>query len=140
VQRFVREVGSPNHRLKYAFARFTRFGGLHVAKTLAQKAVNHLSTRSDQAQILNSYVKDVKDGPLDLRHSFDKVVWVDVPDIPVPKLPVGAIDATIHVSMQTQKFHVCLDHLVAYCFRDVLQSNTRFLAPDGSPLGNGGKA
>jgi hypothetical protein len=28
-------VGTPQIRMQYAFARCTRFGGLHVAKTLA---------------------------------------------------------------------------------------------------------
>ena len=28
-------AGTPQKRMQYAFARFTRFGGLHVAKTLA---------------------------------------------------------------------------------------------------------
>ena len=28
-------VGTPQIRMQYAFARFTRFGGLHVARALA---------------------------------------------------------------------------------------------------------
>jgi hypothetical protein len=94
----------------------------------------------DFDQILNGYVKDVKDEPLRVRHAFDEVVWVDVPDCPLPRLPIEAIEATIRVSTQTEKLSVSLDHLVAYCFRDVLASNTRFLDANGGPVGNGGKA
>jgi Restriction endonuclease len=94
----------------------------------------------DFDQILNGYVNDVKDEPLRVRHAFDEVVWVDVPDCPLPRLPLEAIEATIRVSTHTEKLSVSLDHLVAYCFRDVLASNIRFLDANGGPVGNGGKA
>lgn len=60
---------------------------------------------------------------------------VSVRDYYVPRLRVTAVDSELRVEAITQTIAVDFDHLVAFCFRDVLAGTQHFLQADGSHLG-----
>jgi hypothetical protein len=90
--------------------------------------------RCDLNRILNSLVPRTGNAPVQVRHEFSERVVAEVPDSPIPRLPLKSIEATIHVSEHEDEMRVNIDHLIAYCFKDVLAGEVRFLAADGGPV------
>ncbi len=90
--------------------------------------------RCDLNRILNKLVPRDGPGPFQVRHNFTERVFAEVPGSPIPRLALQAIDATIHITEEHQEIRVSLDHLIAYCFRDVLDGSVQFLGADGGPV------
>jgi hypothetical protein len=70
-----------------------------------------------------------------IRHEFHEAVMVEVPECPIPFLRALAVAAEVRVTETVEEFEVAVDHLVAYCFRDVLSGDVRWLGADGGPIG-----
>ena len=60
---------------------------------------------------------------------------VSARDYYVPRLRATAVDSELRVEAITQTIAVDFDHLVAFCFRDVLAGTHYFLQADGSRPG-----
>ncbi len=79
-------------------------------------------------------------GPTDwysVHHEFPSALLIETRDCPLPRLRITAVDAEMRVREHTEPFVFSFDHLVAYCFRDVLSGDVRFLDRAGIPLGHG---
>jgi hypothetical protein len=90
--------------------------------------------RCDLNRILNKLVPKTGTDPVQVRHQFSEKVVTEVPGSPIPRLPLKGIEATIHVSEHEDEMRVNIDHLIAYCFKDVIAGEVRFLAADGGPI------
>ncbi|MBK6520024.1 MAG: restriction endonuclease [Polyangiaceae bacterium] len=66
--------------------------------------------------------------------SFEEAVLVETPDLPLPQLRAIGARGEVRLREIRSHFELRLDHLVAYCFRDVLGGDHRFLRADGSPV------
>lgn len=89
----------------------------------------------DLNAILNRHVPTGPCERLPIRHEFAEPVLLPVPGAPIPRIRLSAIEADITVREHEEQMEVRLDHLIAYCFRDVLTGHVRFLGSDGGPLG-----
>jgi hypothetical protein len=76
------------------------------------------------------------DGPFPprVRHDFAEPAFAVVPGSALSRLAVTAIEAELTVYDDQRQVEVNLDHLIAYCFKDVLDGSVRFLRKDGAPL------
>jgi hypothetical protein len=88
----------------------------------------------DLNRILNGYVPADGPGPLQVRHMLTERAFIEAASAPISRLPVLGLEATITVYDHHRSFRVSLDHLIAYCFRDVLGGTVQFLGVDGAPL------
>jgi hypothetical protein len=70
-----------------------------------------------------------------VHHRFEERTFLESPQSPIPRLLVSGVDATITLHIDERDIQLNLDHLVAYCFRDVLGGTIRFLGSDGGPAG-----
>jgi hypothetical protein len=89
---------------------------------------------------LNAQVPHEPCETVSIRHTFPKPLFVNAPGCPIPKLRVLGIKAEVTVRQEElpQEITASLDHLIAYCFRDVLQGKSRFLDGDGNQVGGHG--
>lgn len=90
--------------------------------------------RCDLGNLLSKLAPRDGKGPVRVRHEFDDGAYALVPGSPIPRLALKAIEATITVAEALEELTVSLDHLIAYCFRDVLDGSVQFLGSDGGPL------
>lgn len=76
------------------------------------------------------------DGPVPprVRHDFSEPAFALVPGSALSRLAVTAIEAELTVLDDHRQVEVNLDHLIAYCFKDVLDGSVTFLRKDGAPL------
>ncbi len=65
---------------------------------------------------------------------LDEAILVPTPDFPLPQVRVTGLRGDARLKVVEQSIEVRLDHLVAYCFRDVIAGDRHFLKADGSPL------
>lgn len=89
----------------------------------------------DLKTMLNAYVPSAACDWTPIHHEFQIPVMVSVNDYYVPRIRVTAVDAELRVTELQQTITIAFDHLVAFCFRDVLAGTQRFLNADGGPLG-----
>jgi hypothetical protein len=89
----------------------------------------------DVGKILRTYLPTEGCGPVEVRHVFSEQVTVATSDSRIPRIPIEALEATIRVEESHKRAKLSLDHLIAYCFRDVLQEKSRFLDIDGNQVG-----
>jgi hypothetical protein len=66
--------------------------------------------------------------------TFEEAVLVETPELPLPQLKAVGARGEVRMREVRSHFEVRLDHLVAYCFHDVLGGQRRFLKADGAPL------
>jgi hypothetical protein len=92
----------------------------------------------DLNRILNGLVPASENGPIQVRHVFTEAVFAEIPGSPIPRLAMQAIEATISVREHREQMTVSVDHLIAYCFRDVLAGSVQFLGADGGPVPKAG--
>jgi hypothetical protein len=89
----------------------------------------------DADDILNALVPSLSgEGPNRVRHTFDEPVFAEVPDCAIARLPVAAIEASIRFTSYQEQVRVTLDHLIAVCFRDVLDGSVQFLDSTGGQV------
>jgi len=84
--------------------------------------------------ILQGYVPVDGCGPVSVRHTFTERAFVELFDCPLSRLAVLGIEAMITIHEDNREIRVSLDHLIAYCFRDVLTGEVRFLGRDGGQV------
>lgn len=65
---------------------------------------------------------------------FEEAILVRTPDFPLPQVRVTGLKGDARLKVVEDSIEVRLDHLVAYCFRDVLAGDRHFLKADGSPI------
>jgi hypothetical protein len=69
-----------------------------------------------------------------IRHEFPEGLMFQVAEGPLPVVRAIAVTAEARVTLTRTRISVSLDHIVAYCFRDVLIGTFRFLDKDGNNL------
>lgn len=74
-----------------------------------------------------------------IRHEFPEGLMFRVGEGPIPLVRAYAVTAEVRVTFSRRTISVSCDHLVAYCFRDVLTGTSRFLDKDGNAVGGGAK-
>jgi hypothetical protein len=86
----------------------------------------------DLNRILNGLLPETGSGPFHVRYEFaEQRAFAEFPDCPLPRVAILAIEADITVTELDQEMRMNIDHLIAYCFRDVLGGSVRFLSADG---------
>ena len=87
----------------------------------------------DLSEILNALVPSLGEGagPHPVRHTFDGPVFVEVPGCAIPQLRATAIEASVRISELHEQITVTLEHMIAFCFRDVLDGSVQFLDAGG---------
>jgi hypothetical protein len=89
----------------------------------------------DLDAIVNGYVPNHPCEGMSIRHYFENPPFLELSNRPLPRLRIRGIQAEIIVRKLKKVLRVNLDHLVAYCLRDVLDDDSQFLQADGQPLG-----
>ncbi len=89
----------------------------------------------DLNAIVNGYVPNHPCEGMSIRHYFENPPFLELANHPLPRLRIRGIQAEIVVRKHRKVLRINLDHLVAYCLRDVLGGEGRFLQADGQPLG-----
>jgi hypothetical protein len=89
----------------------------------------------DLQSILNQYVPQEPCVALPIRHEFnDDPLLVTVTDSPIGLVRIVAVEAQVSAWVEKRVIPISLDHLVAYCFRDVLAKTSVFLKADGTRM------
>lgn len=101
------------------------------------KAVSESGEPYDLVRGLNSHVPQELCEAVPICHTFPTPLFVNAPGCPIPKLRILGIraDVTLREDPHPQVITASVDHLIAYCFRDVLQGKSRFLDGDGGEVG-----
>jgi hypothetical protein len=93
----------------------------------------------DLGAILNSLVPVDLVGSVRIRHEFEEPVFAEIPGSPIPRVAIKAVEALVSVhKAEPVEIRINIDHLISYCFRDVLEGEVRFLGADGGPVRNDG--
>jgi hypothetical protein len=66
------------------------------------------------------------DGPI--RHDFAERLFANYAGCPLPRLPVKAVTCFVRFSEIRRVLEVSIDHMIAYCFRDVLAGKSQFIS------------
>lgn len=90
--------------------------------------------KCDLKAILNQYVPSGPCERLPVRHAFAEPLLLPVPGGPIPRIRVSTVEADVTVREHEELLEFRLDHLIAYCFRDVLTGGVRFLGTHGEPM------
>lgn len=99
------------------------------------KAVFESGEECNLETMLNGHLPQ---GPCDwtsITHEFPSPLYVDVDCPPLTRLRMRSVTSDVRISEIVQLWTFKVDHLVAYCFRDVFGGTSKFLDKDGKPLG-----
>lgn len=88
----------------------------------------------DLRQVLAQYIPTQFDESARVQHRFQERIFLESAQCPIPRLLVTGVDATITLHLDEREIQASIDHLVAYCFRDVLGGTLQFLGHDGGPV------
>lgn len=88
----------------------------------------------DLKEVLRPYVPEEPCEKVPLHHELEVALMIDLPDAPISRLRATAVDAEVSVHKEERLIRVNIDHLIAYCFRDVVSGKAQFLGKDGSPV------
>jgi hypothetical protein len=89
----------------------------------------------DVNALLNSYVTHESPASFSITHQFNENgVIVTLDGRRIPQLRGRALTADVRLEFHEETMSWSLDHLVAYCFRDVIGGKIRFLGIDGGDL------
>jgi hypothetical protein len=88
----------------------------------------------DLPRVLAPYVPEGACDWTAIRCELAEVIEVEIPGCEIPMLRALAVTAEVQVTEHTECLEIALDHLVAYCFRDVLRGESRLLGEDCAPL------
>jgi hypothetical protein len=91
----------------------------------------------DLASLMSKAVPSTAAEWVRVKLRFDERLIVPVPGCPIPEWFALGVDFEGRVLSTHTERTVSLDHLVAYCFRDVLEDSRQFLDADGAALGDG---
>lgn len=83
---------------------------------------------------LAKYIPSESGESVRIQHRFDERVFLNAVGCPIPRLLLAGVDVTITLHMYEREIQASVDHLIAYCFRDVLGGTVQFLGHDGEPL------
>ncbi|MDR0964948.1 MAG: restriction endonuclease [Myxococcales bacterium] len=83
--------------------------------------------------LLNGLIPKTGVPPYRIRHDFTDRVILEVPTSPIPRLPVVAIETTVSIHNSIHKSQINFDHLIAYCFKDILENKVHFIGAAGEP-------
>ncbi|WP_437338483.1 restriction endonuclease [Sorangium sp. So ce394] len=83
--------------------------------------------KCDLQTIMNKYIPEGTCDWTPVRHDFEEGVMVEARGCLLPQLRVVALTAEVQVRENREIVEFNLDHMVAYCFRDVLKGDVQFL-------------
>jgi len=63
-------------------------------------------------------------------------LYIEAPKVPFGRIRIATITSEARITRHSELWTFKLDHLVAYCFKDVLAGTSQFLDDQGSPLGS----
>ena len=88
----------------------------------------------DLVRLLNRDVPNEEADWTEVTRDAEVPLRVGLPGLPVPRLQATGVLFERRVRKISETFTFTLDHLVAYCFRDVLAGSSTFLRHDGGPV------
>ncbi len=101
------------------------------------KATFESGRECDLRTVLNDHLPEEAPEWVSIRWEPPEPLYVEAPKIPFGRIRIEAITSEVRLLEMTEKWTFELDHLVAYCFRDVLAGTSEFLRHDGTALGTG---
>jgi hypothetical protein len=112
-----------------------RTGQKHIVSVMPGSFRNAAGERVDFRRLLAPLAPEALCDWQPVEHLFTEPLEVDVEGLPILTLRALGFSAEVRVEEDRRQVAIRTDHLIAYCFRDVLSGTIEFLDQDGAQLG-----